>query len=307
MTGTIAYEVASGLGIQTKAFVDHGIIDKVFVTPHSTYPREHWYTKEQTVNSTEELLDTCDKLIFMETPFHWDIIPKARERGIKTILLVMYECTPYPMPYTPDVLVGGSLAETQLYSNCKHINVPVEMEWKQRTKARVFIHNSGHGGLLNRNSTPEVLEAMKYVRSPIKLIVRTQNGNYTSNDPRVEIVRGSIPYEDLWKEGDVLLFPEKFGGSFLPMQEALASGMAVMATDRFPTNTWLPRELLIKPDGYEKKKIGSEFESAIINPKTIASKIDGWYNEDISRFSLAGKKWAGENSWEKLKQKYCEL
>lgn len=313
MTGTIAYDCASGLGIQTRAFVDNGIIDKVMVIPHSHYKSEKWYRKDQLVKTIDELLNSCDKLMFIETPFYWEIIPRAREMGIKTILLAMYECTPYPFPYFPDLLVGGSAMEPEHYKQlgcvtpCTHINVPVEMEWRKREKARVFIHNAGHGGLLGRNSTKEVLEAMKYVKSPIKLIIRSQNGGFESNDPRVEIINHSVPYEDLWKEGDVLLFPEKFGGSFLPMQEAFASGMGVMATDRFPTNSWLPRQLLIKPDGYEVKKIGSGFESAIINPKTIAQKIDGWYDEDISEFSLMGKKWAKENSWAKLAPQYHEL
>ena len=312
MIGTINYDCASGLGIQTKAFIDHGIIDKILVQPHSTYPSENWYTHER-VGSVEELLDTCDTLMFMETPFQWKIIPEARKRGIKTILLCMYECTQYPFPYYPDVLVEGSAIGPEHYKDlgcaipCVHINVPVEMPWKLRTKAKHFIHNAGHGGLGGRNGTKELLEAMRYVKSPIKLTVRAQIGHYTSDDPRVDIIHGSVPYSELWASGDVLVFPEKFGGSFLPMQEAYASGLAVMASDRFPTNSWLPKELLIPVAGYKKERIGAEFDCAILNPKNIAEKIDFWYNRDISEYSKRGREWALENSWEKLKPKYDAL
>lgn len=312
MTGTIAFDCSSGLGIQTKSFIDHGIIDKILVRPHSTYPSEGWYEKIASIHE-DELLDACDKLIFIETPFNWNIIPRARARGIKTILLAMYECTQYPFPYYPDVLVGCSAMEPEHYKNlgcsipCIHINAPVDMKWKLRTKAKVFIHNSGHGGLGGRNGTKELLEAMQYVKSPIKLLVRTQNGSLRSDDPRVEIIHGSIPYEDLWTTGDVLVFPEKFGGSFLPMQEAFASGLAVMASDRFPTNSWLPKELLIPVKGYTKERIGSEFDCAILDPKLIAQKIDEVYGTDISKYSKMGKAWATENSWEKLKPKYEAL
>lgn len=312
MTGTIAYDCASGLGIQTKSFIDHGIIDKILVKPHSSYPSENWYTHER-VGSIDELLDTCDRLIFIETPHDWSIIPKARAQGIKVILVAMYECTRYPFPYYPDVLVGCSAIEVEHYKNlkcaipCVHINAPVEMKWSLHETAKTFIHNSGHGGLGGRNGTTELLDAMRYVNSPIKLIVRTQNGTLHSDDSRVEIVHGSIPYEELWATGDVMILPEKFGGSFLPMQEAFAAGFPVMASDRFPTNTWLPRELLIPVKGYKKERIGAEFDCAILDPIKIAETIDKWYNKDITKFSKLGKEWAKENSWKKLKKKYESL
>ena len=41
----------------------------------------------------------------------------------------------------------------------------------------------------------------------------------------------------------MFVFPEKFNGLSLPLQEARAAGMLVLATDRFPMNTWLPREM----------------------------------------------------------------
>lgn len=312
MTGTICYATNSGLGIQAKSFIEHGIIDKILVVPHSTYQTEKWY-KDELVKNEEELLNTCDTLFFFETPFNWRIIPKARERGIKTILMAMYECTQYPFPYYPDVLVGGSAIEVEHYKNlncaipCVHINAPVKVPWKLRERAKVFIHNAGHGGLGGRNGTKELLEAMKYVKSPIKLIVRSQNLDLKCDDPRVEIFKGSLPYEDLWKDGDVLIFPEKFGGSFLPMQEAYASGMPVMASDRFPTNTWLPKELLIPVKGYTKTRIGAEFDMAILDPIEIAKKIDEWFDKDITKYSLMGKEWGEENSWEKLAPKFKKL
>jgi hypothetical protein len=313
-TGTICYAVESGLGIQAKSFIDHGIIDKILIWPHSTYKPQKWYKKSQIASSVDELLDTCDRLFFFETPFDWSVVRKARERGIKTILMLMYEFTPWPMPYFPDVLVGGSLAEVETCKQlgfkapCRHINAPVEAKWRQRHYAKVFIHNAGHGGLKGRNGTKELLEAMKYVKSRVKLIVRTQNGGLECDDPRVEIVNHAVPYDELWSVGDMLVFPEKFGGSFLPMQEAFASGMPVMATNRFPTNTWLPWDLLIPTDGFEMVGFGNlQIEFAKLNPKKIAAKIDEWYGQDISAYSLMGKEWAKHNSWEVSGPKFKTL
>jgi hypothetical protein len=307
MTGTIGYATEQGLGIQTRSFIEHGIIDKILIQPHSTYENHYeWYSDEQKVHSIQELLDTCDKLIFFETLWDkWKIIPLARERGIKTIFVVHYECTG-PFPYYPDVVVAPSDIDKEIFPEAIRLNIPVDMQWKERTRALTFVHNAGHGGLGGRNGTKELLEAMQYVKSPIRLIMRHQNGGLVSNDPRVTIVNGSVPYEDLWKEGDVFVLPEKFGGSFLPMQEAFASGMAVMASER-ETNKWLPNELLIPVSGYRKERIAREFDSAIIDPKDIARKIDDIYNKDISKYSLMGKVWGEENNWENLKQHYEAL
>lgn len=303
MKGAVVFAVESGLGRQAKQFYDNGIFDTVLIHPHSHFT-EHpeWYPNR--VKDYGELLDKVDEIWFFETPFNWHYITQARAKGVKTVLVAMYECTHYPLPYFPDRIIGGSLLEEQLFK-AEHINVPVpdEIRWKQRTKAKVFVHNAGHGGLAGRNGTRELIEALKYVKSPIKLLIRSQVP-VKCDDPRVEVQIGDLPYEELFNQGDVFIYPDKFGGSCLPLQEAHASGMAVMASNRFPTNTWLPNEMLIPIDGYKKERIFREFDSAILDHKKIAETIDYWYDEDISRFSLAGKKWGRENSWKRLKPKY---
>ena len=132
MIGTICYATESGLGIQAKSFIDNGVIDYIYVYPHSSYEEQDWYGDKR-LRSIEDLLNKCDTLFFFETPFIWNVIPKARERGIKTVLFAMYECTQYPFPYYPDVLVGCSAIEPVHYKElgcsipCVHINAPVEV------------------------------------------------------------------------------------------------------------------------------------------------------------------------------------
>lgn len=304
MKGAVVFAVESGLGRQAKQFYDHGMFDIVLIQKHSTYV-EHpeWY--KNIAKSYDELLEKCSEIWFFETPFNWSYITRARERGVKTVFLAMYECTQHPLPYFPDVVLGGSVLETEFFG-AKHINVPVpdEVKWKKRTKAKVFVHNAGHGGLHGRNGTEQLIEAMKYVKSPIKLIIRSQFNNVKTDDPRVDVRIGDFPYETLFAEGDVFVYPDKFGGSCLPLQEAFASGMAVMASNRHPSNLWLPNEILIPIQGYETKRIYTEFQSAIVDPKDIAETIDKWYGKDISNFSLQGKAWGQANSWAKLKKEY---
>lgn len=303
MTGSIVLATEQGLGYLAKDFYDNGIINKVSIHKHGSRTNHYeWYPDHC---STDELLETCDTLIFFETPFDWSIIPKARERGIKTILMVMYECTRNPLPYYPDEIWSPSLLDQEYYPESKLVQVPVSVKHSIRRKACTFVHNAGNGGLGGRNGTKELLEAIKHVKSPIKLIVRSQVPIKQVDDHRIEYQIGH--FDDIWSDGDVFIFPEKFNGLSLPLQEAFASGMAVMAGDRFPINTWLPKEILIPVSGYHKERIAVEFDCAEFDPIEIAKTIDEWYGRDITHLSLLGKEFGEQNSWKHLKETYKKL
>jgi hypothetical protein len=127
-------------------------------------------------------------------------------------------------------------------------------------------------------------------------------------DPRVELVIGVEPWESLWREGDVFVFPEKYNGLSLPLQEAYASGMLVMAADRHPVNTWLPKDPLIPVAEYRwGEDFGIPIRHAIVKAEQIAANIDQWYDEEIEALSLQGKEWALENSWEQMRQPYLDI
>lgn len=305
--GAVIYATEQGLGRQAKSFFDNGLFTEVLIQKHSSYVNHYeWYPNA--VSSYDELLSRCDEVWFLETPFDWSYITKARDKGVRTVLFLMYECS--RLPYLPDVLVGGSIMEKIHFGervNVVNVPAPKEIKWKLREKAQVFVHNAGHGGLGGRNGTKELIEAMKYVKSPIKLIIRSQIP-VKCDDPRVEVRIGDFPYETMFDEGDVFVYPDKFGGSCLPVQEAHSAGMLCMVSKRLPHTEWLPNEPMIPIKGYKKERIAEkEFDSAIIDPRDIATCIDSWYNADITEYSLAGKKWSEENSWEKLKPIYEAL
>ena len=190
----------------------------------------------------------------------------------------------------------------------RQIQIPVDIKWRLRQKAKVFIMNAGNGGLGGRNGTKELIEAMRYVKSPITLLIRSQIPiKVPFDDERIKIEIGTISKERLWSEGDVFIFPEKFNGLSLPLQEAFVSGMLVMAGDRFPMNEWLPKEPLIPVSHYTKERYAVTFDCAQYDPKVIASTIDAWYDTDIEKYSLLGKEFGEKNSWNNLKGIYETL
>lgn len=294
--GSIILACEQGLGYLAKAFYDNGLIDKVVIHEHTSRKNHRdWYARESIV-SEEELLE-CDTLIFFETPFNWKIILKAREKGIKTILMVMYECT--NLRYIPDEIWSPSLLDQKYYPDSKLVQIPVDVKWRLREKARVFIFNNGNGGIGGRNGLSELLEALQYVKSPIKLIIRSQVP-IEAKDPRIDLRIGT--FDDIWSEGDVFVFPEKFNGLSLPLQEAFASGMLVMTGARYPNTEYLPNEPLIPVSGYHKERIAVEFDCAEFSPQDIAKTIDEWYDKDITSYSLLGKEYNEKNSWQKQKE-----
>lgn len=321
--GSVVYATNQGLGILAKDFYDNGILTDVAVVHHgSRKTHAHWYpSNSPQITSIHQLgtpefrnswLNKMDVMFFFETPFDWSLISYCKDYGIKTIMMPMYECMPKVWPAYPDQVINPSALDQEYYPHGVHIPVPVSVKWRQRTRARTFIHRAGHGGLKGRNGTAELVEAMRLVKSEAKLYLSTQAKPSYSFDilpDNIYLSHEEIPYKQLWSDGDALIFPEKFNGLSLPLQEARAAGMLVMATDRFPMNAWLPREPLIPVKSYHRSSVSGRcvlFNEAIIDPQAIADKIDEYYNKDITGYSVSGMMWAETMSWKVLKPLYME-
>lgn len=326
--GSLVYATDQGLGVLSKAFYDHGIVTDVLVVRHSSRPsHREWYPNSPTTphrvdpRTCREFVREMDVVLFFETPFDWSLIPFCREHGIRTVLMPMYECTPRHLPAVPDRFLCPSALDLRYFppEQSEFIPVPVDVSWKERTGAETFVHNGGNLGLRGRNGTAELVESLQYIRSPLRLRIRTQKplppgyaGKVAAAQRRgldVTLEAGTVAWGDLYREGDVFVFPEKFNGLSLPLQEACASGMLVMGADRFPMNSWLPNDPLIPVAGYHRANIGPaflDFDEAEIHPQAIAQTLDSWYGRDIRQYSLQGKTWAEETSWDVLKPKYLE-
>jgi glycosyltransferase involved in cell wall biosynthesis len=222
---------------------------------------------------------------------------------------------PRELPRQPDVIICPSALDHQYYPNGVVLPVPVRVPWRQRKRARTYIHNAGHGGLRGRNGTQELLASLRYIKSPIDLRIRSQKHierGFTESQSKVklDITVGTLPYDQLYHDGDVFLFPEKFNGLSLPLQEARAAGMLVMAGARFPMTTWLPTEPLIPVHHYQRSSVSPrchEFDEAVYDPRDIAATIDKFYDTDITDYSKAGQEWADHHSWGALRGAYLEV
>jgi len=321
MIGSVVFAANTGLGILAKSFYDNGLVDKVLLYDHPTYGTlEGWYKEEDVYTDAVSFLDNIDILFLfevasLENPKDWSIAVAAKEKGIKVVLMPMYESTSYAtLKYyggDPDAWVFPSKLDEEVYTKSNEVGefipVPVDVKWRLRKKARVFVHNAGSSNsqLWDRNGTSLLINALPYIESPIKLIFRSRDTSWDIEDDRVEFRLGDADYDSMWDEGDAFIFPEAYNGLCLPLQEAFAAGMLVIAGDRFPVNTWLPQEPLLPVEKYNKTRNDwQELTLCRYNYIQLAALIDSWYDKDIESFSRRGLEWAQENSWDKLKPAY---
>ena len=333
--GHVGYATSQGIGHLSKSFYDAGVITDMMIYKHphgedrSPTHRE-WYPPETPFITTraiygqqvERFLDDIDVMLFIETPFDWAFANRCRERGVKTVLIPMYEWFPQNPQHKFDLFINPSLLDQEYFPKGIHIPIPVEdsITWTPRHTAKRFLHNSGHIGSRNHKGTLELMQAMVFVKSSIELTIRSQeregmerllsSAPNCKTDPRVLIVSEEIPRWKLFDSlYDVYIAPEKYNGLSLPLQEAYAAGMTVMTSNRFPNTEWLPNEPLIPVSRTQKVQVARghlEIEESVIDPRAIAAKIDEVYGTSIINYSLKGDLYRRENSWSNLKHRYLE-
>lgn len=316
--GIIARYDNSGLSTLAREFVEHLNPTKILLVENGifqTFPER--FTDYETCHiedGYEDFLKGLDIVLSFETFYQDSIITDARKLGIKTVLMTMCEMSPEKWGVKPDLFLCPSKLDLDLMPSPKvFLPVPVctdHLQWRKRRRAKTFIHTASHGGANDRKGTFHLIQAMKYVKSNIRLIIYAWQG-YHVDDPRIEIqVKNFKNYWQCWKEGDVLIYPQGANGICLPIVEAMASGMAVITTDLWPFNEYMPKDLLFKPAELFKTRMSGglqEVEDVIIDPIEIAEKIDLVAGRNIERYSLYGRDWAMGNSWEMLLPRYQQM
>lgn len=321
--GFIARADNSGLGSMSWEFTEHMKPEKVLIVENGayrTFPERFSEFKTKVVHradilkETEWLLDGIDVLFTIETPYDPQVLTMAKRRGIKTVLMPMYESLPVKNEWAVDLWLCPSLLDYDVcFEPKKLLEFPVNtrrIKFRQRKKAKVFVHNAGHGGLAGRNGTDELVRAIPLVESDIRFLIRSQVPlELPYEDDRVKVIVGNIErYWALWGEGDVFVFPEKFNGVSLPINEALASGMVVMSSDRYPFNQWIPKEPLIPVKRTVRATVATRpLDYARIQPEDIAAKIDEIAHKDISMLSKLSYETAKRISWDSMLPEYKKI
>lgn len=335
--GLIARADSTGLGIQSKEFFAH-IPCKALVidfenmgqpfTKHilkadlSAFPGQQvfkWGFRHNMVGdiprgTIDEFLEGLDLVFCIETPYDYDIFSICRARGVKTILQLNYEFLDFPSRHgypPPDLFASPSYWNWDLIPHPKvYLPVPARKQ-EPRVAENTFLHIAGRRAEKDRNGTQTLLQALQYVRSEMTVYIHSQHGGFIqpcrrSNINLVVNETNKADYTENY-QGGILVMPRKYGGLCLPINEALAFGMPVIATDISPNNTWLPPEWLIPASHAGQVVSHRTFDYFEADPVALAQKMDDFCHPVVyERQRRIASDIAETITWEALKPRYTE-
>ncbi|MEX2116825.1 MAG: glycosyltransferase [Bacteroidota bacterium] len=321
-----------GLGIQTWEFFRHIKPAKTVVIDISDlngmpvfperFPGAVVHKGLPTMELIDEFLKDLDLVFTCETPYDWELgyylFHTARKLGIKTVLAPNWEFSDYhqrPNLPKPDLFALPSMWhwEEFPYANKTFLPVPVDktrIEARQITEARIFLHIAGKPANQDRNGTRIVIEAARLIPWA-QFIIRIQDRGYIKSDipANVQIIEENVDnYWDMYKTGDVLVMPRRYGGLCLPVNEALAAGMPVIMPNIDPNNRWLPEDWLVPAKNIGEITDRTPIDVMSATPYDLAQKIYEFATDKNFGFqSIKASRIADEISWRAMKPRYLKV
>lgn len=251
--GMIARCDDRGLGVQTKEFYDWMnpdvtvVVDMTPVTGTRWTQHFEWYPDgivtpwkghlQQLSRDAMGALAGCDVIFSAETFYDPRLPGWLHEQGVKTVLQPNPELYRdeqptelwWPTRWMTDTLPAGRLMP---------VPVPDDMIADQPAGDGLLLHVQGRKATGDRNGAQYLPWLIS--RMGMDWRVTSQDGMRITPHMRNKVVpMGHV--EDRWDLYDgcsVLVMPRRYGGLCLPVQEALARGLAVVMTDCEPNRTW---------------------------------------------------------------------
>lgn len=225
--------------------------------------------------------DGLDVVYSAETFYRDSFTAIARSVGCATVLHAMPELFRRDHAAPDAVWVPTPWQLRRMPAETLVIPVPVARDrsaFRQRDRAVTFLHPAAPA-FHDRNGRRAFVDALAEVESPITAILA---GGDKPPPIRTETVtvdwrpEPTVDYWALYAEADVLVLPRRYAGLSLPMQEALSSGMALIASDLSPQNHWrpFPGHLVRATVSHEVRMVGGSFPVHNVAPIALARAID---------------------------------
>lgn len=240
----------------------------------------------------DAFLDRVDVVISCELFYDNFFTDRAREKGVKTILIANWEFFDWhSMMYAdtwslPDKIVLPStwhLEEMEEEYNAVYLPTPIfKNEFSkarktnmERSGAKKYLFINGKTAHMDRNGLKTLYAALEKSTGDYTVTVKYQGDIVKHPDPRL-IYDDSNPDDQskLYTGYDALILPRRYAGQSLPMCEALQSALPVFMTDISPNDDVLPSEWLIssqKIDSFMARTMIDVYEG---DAKELAHLLD---------------------------------
>jgi glycosyltransferase involved in cell wall biosynthesis len=310
-----------GLGILSREHVKYLNPDKVMVVKIGIYPQfpERYPGAMISVGSptdeqVKEFLKDLDVCLTFETPYNNNLYRIAREMRVKTINQINYEWLEFfdrpDMFQVPSEWHMNAVPGPSVFLRC-----PVSrgaVPFRLRKCADTFLHVGGHRDTsYGRNGTQELLDAIPLVKSDVKFIVTSQSSPdefRIPEDSRLDMRFGEFEdYGSLYDEGDIFVYPRRYGGQSLPLNEALSAGLPVLMPDMEPQDGFLPEAWLMPASTRREIEVRQPFDMCTVSHEVIAKMIDFYAHKDITKDSWEADRLADSMSWEALLPEYRKM
>lgn len=224
-----------------------------------------------------EFVTGLDWLVSFETFYHDEAVAICVQRGVKTAIVAMHECSP-PEIGAADLIICPTDAECRRWPidnfpsrlipwPCSPIDfppAPVDTSEYQTPDRRMydgpirFVCNAGYGGLHDRNNVGLVLHAADWANrsdNRIKIAVRSFN-----LDPQQQYRGAVICYPkktrpELYQNVDCLIHLQGIEGLSLPLLEAARCRVPTLVMERPGTDDY-PKQMRIPAGCIDHCQIG---------------------------------------------------
>jgi spore maturation protein CgeB/tetratricopeptide (TPR) repeat protein len=197
-----------------------------------------------------------DVVVFNEE-YHLRLVRAAREAGARTIGYYVWELFPTQFAAKCNELYDQILCQTDVcYRHFSQLGLKnlLRIPWGidrnlffagslESHGPVCFFHPAGWGGMHERRSSREVIEAFKAANiTGARLIIHTQEGSGKEENGPITILHGTVPREklaSLYRNADVAVLPSKWEGLGLTFLESVGCGLPIITVDAPPMSEFV--------------------------------------------------------------------
>ena len=299
-----------GLGAQTREFYDHMkpvvtiVVDMTPVTKGKWAQHFDWYPdgiisawggyQNPLTRDALRALASCDVVYSAETFYDPRLPEWLHAQGAKTVLQPNPELYREEEPtelWWPTEWLTEQLPAGRVMS----VPVPDNRIVDRPAGEGMLLHVGGHAAMGDRNGTKFLPWMVSHSRQPWR--IASQDGMRIGPKMRGKVVpMGHVEDRwDLYAGCATLVMPRRYGGLCLPVQEAMARGMAVVMTDCPPNRRWPIVPVKVRPGASAMTTIGP-IKTSSCEPGDLAAKI-GEATDRLEEYQLASLGWARANAW----------